>query len=155
MPSRPSEPLLTDRANRAMQRARDEQQRLGHSRLTAEHMLLGLLGDRRGLSGFVLRELGVKETELANRARAELERAAPDPVVDEDAVVRAAQRWAQELKQVSVGTEHLLLALIGSGSAAGRWLDEAGARQAEARATTERLFQTVRRRSGEVEPPQD
>ncbi len=154
MSSQPSEPLLTDRAKRVMQRAREELQRLGHPRLSAEHMLVGLLGDRRGMSAFVLRELGVKENSLADQARAVLERAAPDPVVDEDAVLRAAQRWATDLKQVSVGTEHLLLALIGDGGSASRWLQEAGAREAEARATTERLFLTVRRRSGETERPQ-
>lgn len=153
MPAPRAEPLLTDRAKRAMERAREAQQRLGHPRLAAEHILLGLLGDRRGLSAFVLRELGVKEADLANRAGAELEGAAPDPVTAEDAVMQAARRWAGELKQVSVGTEHLLLALIGSGGAAGRWLQDAGVREAEARATTERLFLTVRRRSGEVEPP--
>lgn len=137
-----------------MQRARDEQIRLGHPRLAAEHILVGLLGDRRGMSAFVLRELGVKEGALAEQARAETQRAAPDPAVGEDAVVQAAQRWAGELKQVSIGTEHLLLALIGSNSAAGRWLQDAGVSEAETRATTERLFLTVRRRSGEIESPQ-
>jgi ATP-dependent Clp protease ATP-binding subunit ClpA len=136
-----------------MERARQEQQRLGHSRLTAEHILWGLVGDRRGLSAFVLRELGVKEADLANRVRAGLEGGVPDPASGEDAVIQAARRWAGELKQVSVGTEHLLLALIGSGGAAGRWLHDAGVHEAEARATTERLFYTTRRRSREVEPP--
>lgn len=153
IPSQP-EPRLTDRAKRVLQRAQEEQTRLGHPLLSAEHVLLGLLGDRRGMSAFVLRELGVKEGELAGRVRAELERGAPEPVVDEDAVLRAARRWAGELKQVSVGTEHLLLALAGSGGVAGRWLKEAGVGEAQARATTERLFLTVQRRSGEVESPQ-
>jgi ATP-dependent Clp protease ATP-binding subunit ClpC len=152
MPSQPG-PRLTDRAKRVVQRARDEQQRLGHPRLSAEHILVGLLGDRRGMSGFVLRELGVKEAELAGKVRAELERAAPGPVVEEETVLRAARRWAADLKQVSVGTEHLLLALISSGGGAGRWLQDAGVQEAQARATTERLFLTVRRRSGEAESP--
>jgi len=149
----PPDPVLTDRARRALERARDEQRRLGHPRVAAEHVLLGLLGDRRGLSGVVMRELGGKEADLADRALAELRQGAPDSLIGEDAVLGAAQRWAETLKQVSVGTEHLLLALIGGGGAAARWLAEAGVHEAEARATTERLFQTVRRRSGEVEPP--
>jgi len=154
MPSQASAPQLTDRAKRVMQRALEEKARLGHSRLTAEHVLVGLLGDRRGMSAFVLRELGVKESELLDKVRAALEREAPNLVVGEDVVLQAAGRWATELKQVSVGTEHLLLALLGSGSAAGRWLQDEGVSEAEARVTTERLFLTVRRRSGEVEPPQ-
>jgi ATP-dependent Clp protease ATP-binding subunit ClpA len=136
-----------------MERAREEQQRLGHPRLTAEHILLGLLADRRGLSAFVLRELGVNEPDLSQRVGARLAGAAPDPVIGEEAVIQAAWKWAGELQQVSVGTEHLLLALIGAGGAAGRWLQEAGVREAEARATTVRLFYTVGRRSREVEPP--
>jgi ATP-dependent Clp protease ATP-binding subunit ClpA len=154
MPSQASAPQLTDRAKRVMQRALEEKARLGHSRLTAEHVLVGLLGDRRGMSAFVLRELRVKESELLDRVRAALEREAPNPAVGEDVVLQAAGRWATELKQVSVGTEHLLLALVGGGGAVGRWLEKAGVSEAEARATTERLFLTVRRRSGEVEPPQ-
>ncbi len=85
--------------------------------------------------------------------RVELGRGVPDPLVDQEAVLRAARRWAAELKQVSVGTEHLLLALIESGGVAGRFLETAGVRASDARATTERLFLTVRRRSGEIEPP--
>lgn len=151
--AQPPGPPLTDRAQRALERAREQQRLLGHPRLAAEHLLLGLLGDRRALSGFVLRELGVKETDLAGRVRAALEQAAPDPLIGDAVVIRAAKRWAETLKQVSVGTEHLLLALIGGGGAAGRWLAEAGVSEASARATTERLFLTVRRRSGEMESP--
>lgn len=152
MPEQSSEPVLTDRALRVLEHAREAQRELRHPALAAEHILLGLLSDRRGMSAFVLRELGVKEEQLADRARAELARAAPSSG-GEEVVLRAARRWAKELKQVSVGTEHLLLALIGSGSPAARWLEEAGAGEAAVRATTERLFTTVRRRSGAVEPP--
>jgi ATP-dependent Clp protease ATP-binding subunit ClpA len=152
MPAQPDEPVLTDRATRVLEHAREAQKELGHPVLAAEHILLGLLSDRRGMSAFVLRELGVKETQLVDRARAQLERAAP-AAAGEEAVLQAARRWAKELKQVSVGTEHLLLALISGGSPAARWLEEAGAGEAAARATTERLFATVRRRSGALEPP--
>ena len=55
MPSQPSQPLLTDRAKRVIRRAREEQSRLGHAQLAAEHILVGLLADRRGMSAFVLR----------------------------------------------------------------------------------------------------
>ena len=152
MQAQPAEPVLTDRATRVVEHAREVQRDLGNTVLAAEHILLGLLSDRRGMSAFVLRELGVKEGELADRARTELARARPD-TPGEEAVLKAARRWARELKQVSVGTEHLLLALISGGWPAARWLEEAGAGEAAARATTERLFATVRRRSGALEPP--
>jgi hypothetical protein len=97
---------------------------------------------------FVLRDMNVDAKGLAARVRAELEKGPPDPAVDEPALLRAAARWSDELKQVSIGTEHLLLALITDASAAGAWLAEAGAREAEARAATEKLIDIVPRRSG-------
>ena len=153
MADQSSEPILTDRARRVLERAREVQQELGHHMVTPEHILVGLLHDRRGMSAFVLRELGVSELELSDRTRAALEQEAPAGGAGEDAVVAAAKRWAGELKQVSVGTEHLLLALLDGKSRAAEWLEEAGAGLGAVRSATERLFATVRRRSGAVEPP--
>ncbi|HEX9581575.1 MAG TPA: Clp protease N-terminal domain-containing protein [Gemmatimonadales bacterium] len=144
----PDVPPLTGRAERVLKRAREEQTRLGHPVLTAEHLLYGLLTDKLCVALFVLRDMNVDAKGLAARVRAELEKGPPDPAVDEPALLRAAARWSDELKQVSIGTEHLLLALITDASAAGAWLAEAGAREAEARAATEKLIDIVPRRSG-------
>lgn len=144
---------LTDRVKRALKRARQEQQRLRHPVTCAEHVLLGLLSDQRAVSSFVLRELKVDVDKLESRAREELQRAAPDPMVSDIALLGAAPRWVSELKQSSIGTEHLFLAIVGSKSAAGTWLAEAGVKEAEARATTERLLTIVPRGSGPVTPP--
>ncbi len=153
MPSPQSGLPLTDRAQRVLKQAKLEQERLGHATLTAEHVLHGLLTDRRSMAAYVLRELKVDEHRMGDRVQAELERKAPDPMVNEAELIRAAQLWAADLKQVSVGTEHLLLALIGSGSGAGTWLREAGLRQAEAKDAIERLFGVIHRRSGPTEAP--
>ena len=139
---------LTDRAKRVLGRARDEQARLGHRQLTAEHILYGLLADLHSVAVWVLRELKVDVKGLTERTRSELERGASTPVVDQTMVVRAAERWAAELKQVSVGTEHLLLGLVTSGSAAATWLAEAGVRESEAKSATERVLPVAQRRSG-------
>jgi ATP-dependent Clp protease ATP-binding subunit ClpA len=142
---------LTDRAQRVLKQASKEQERLGHATLTAAHILHGLLADRRSMSAYVLRQLKLDEQHLAERVRSELERMPPNPLVDEAALVRAAGQWATSLKQVSIGTEHLLLALIGSDSPAGAWLREAGVRQADAKNAIELLFGVIHRRSGPTE----
>lgn len=144
---------LTDRVKRVLKIARKEQEALRHPVTCAEHVLLGLLADPRSLSSFVLRELKVDLGALETRAREELQRAAPDPIVSDLALLGAAPRWVAELKQNSIGTEHLLLALIASGSGAAAWLAEAGVKEADARGTTQRLLAVVPRGSGPTTPP--
>jgi hypothetical protein len=85
---------------------------------------------------------------LAERVHAELDRGPPRGALGGQEVLAAAARWSADLKQVSVGTEHLLLALISGDSAPARWLADAGARVADARAATEKLIDIVPRRSG-------
>jgi ATP-dependent Clp protease ATP-binding subunit ClpA len=139
---------VTGRAERVLRRAREEQQRAGHPHVTAEHILHGLLADKLCVAQFVLRELNVDARRLHDRVHAELEQRVPAPMVGEEEVLRRARVWVERLDQVSVGTEHLLLALIDCGSPAARWLADAGVREAEARDATERLIEIVPRRSG-------
>ncbi|HXV87125.1 MAG TPA: Clp protease N-terminal domain-containing protein [Gemmatimonadales bacterium] len=141
-------PPLTGRAERVLKRAREEQARHGHPVLTAVHVLYGLLTDKLCVALFVLRDMEVDAKALAARVHEEIEKGPPDPAANEQVLLAAATKWSQELKQVSVGTEHLLLALISAPSAAARWLAEAGAEQEQARAATEKLIDIVPRRSG-------
>ena len=153
--SPPGSPPLTDRVKRAFKVAHKEQEGLRHPVPCAEHILLGLLADKRAMSSFVLRELKVDLEALESRARDYLKRAAPDVMVGEVALLKAAERWVAELKQVSIGTEHLLLALVGTNSAAAKWLAEAGVKEAEVRETTLRLMTIVPRGSGPTTPPEE
>ncbi|HWP38142.1 MAG TPA: Clp protease N-terminal domain-containing protein [Gemmatimonadales bacterium] len=141
-------PHLTGRVERVLRRGREEQQRLGHPELTAEHILHGLLADKLCVAQFVLRDLNVDARKLAGRLREELERGAPSPTVTEADVLHEALRWVDRLDQVSLGTEHVLLALVGSESVAARLLAEVGVEPAAAKQATERLIDIVPRRSG-------
>ena len=141
-------PPLTGRAQRVLNRAREQQARLGHKQLTPEHVLYGVLADPMCVALLVLRELNVDTGPLAARVRQELDRGVADWAVDEAALLGEALRWASEFQQVEVGTEHLLLALLSGSSAAGQWLAEAGARVEDARAATARLTDIAPRLSG-------
>lgn len=154
--SEPSAGLpLTDRAKRVFKKAREEQQRLRHPVICAEHLLLGLLSDQRALSSFVLRELKVDLDALELQARDYLNRSAPDIVVGEVAILQAAEPWVAALQQQSIGTEHLLLALQGGRSAVGKWLTAAGVTEAGMVETTKRLFTVVQRGSGPTTVPEE
>jgi ATP-dependent Clp protease ATP-binding subunit ClpA len=146
---------LTDRAKRVFKKAREEQQQLRHPVVCAEHVLLGLLSDKRALACFVLRELKVDLDKLELEARDYLKRSAPDIVVGEVAILQASEPWVVELQQQSIGTEHLLLALRGSRSAVGKWLAAAGVTQPAMVETTKRLFNVVQRGSGPTTAPEE
>jgi ATPases with chaperone activity, ATP-binding subunit len=51
---------FSERARRALTHAQSEAQRLGHSYIDAEHVLLGLLGEETGVAAKVLSNLGVR-----------------------------------------------------------------------------------------------
>ena len=141
-------PPLTGRSQRVLNRAREEQARLGHPALTPEHVLYGILADPMCVALLVLRDIQVNTDPLTARVCQELERGAPETSLDEEAFLREAQRWASEPQPVDVGTEHLLLALLSGSSAAGKWLRDAGAGLEEAKAATARLTDIAPRLSG-------
>ncbi len=99
--------------------AQQEAQALGHDDIGSEHLLLGLLGDQEGLAGRVLESLGVTR----ERARAEVvRRVGPGEVATSlrtpfsprvRAVLERALKEALLLSHDDVGTEHILLALVG------------------------------------------
>ena len=108
---------FTQRAELAIEQARQEAGRLGHSYVGTEHLLLGILAEKEGLGGRILRRRGIGSEALRTavirrcgsgipctprqglslRARAAVERAAAE---------------ADALRQSFVGTEHLLLGVL-------------------------------------------
>lgn len=57
---------MTDRLRRAIRHAHKEAKRLGVDYVDTEHLLLGLLCDRRALAGRMLTEVGADPDELAH-----------------------------------------------------------------------------------------
>ncbi len=109
---------FTDRARKAMRLAEEEARRLRYDAVCPEHVLLGLIKERHGHAGNVLRNLGVTLEDL----QADVERVLP--ACDEDEVVGVipltpvveqliAYAWEEAglLAHAYIGTEHLLLGL--------------------------------------------
>jgi N-acetyl-gamma-glutamyl-phosphate reductase len=112
---------FTDRAKKVLQLANQEAQKAGREHVGAEHLLLGLLSEGRGVGAYVLKNVGVS---LAS-ARAEVERLTLGgrkgfkptgqqlPLSSQaSAVLERTRDESAALGHQYVGTEHLLLALL-------------------------------------------
>jgi ATP-dependent Clp protease ATP-binding subunit ClpA len=107
---------ITPRAQRSLEIALHEAKAAGRVGIGPEQILLGLIEEGTGVAGYVLRRFNMN----ARRAReqATLPQFAATEAVTENAdfvpvLIRSAETEARRLGHAFVGTEHLLLGLIG------------------------------------------
>src|SRR2546423_1789906 len=130
---------LTQKTQEALHDAQTKALRYGHTEVEVEHLLLALLDQPEGLVARLLLRTEVDvdalhaalERHLEGRPRVSGPGAAPGEVYVSRALSQlldAAQGEADRLKDEYVSVEHVLLAMIesGSGTAAGRLLREHG-----------------------------
>jgi len=126
---------LTIKAREAVQAAQELAASRGHQELTPEHLLSALLDQAEGVTGALLRKLGVDPT-LVRQSTAESLEAQPQ-VRGSSADIylgrrlndlfEDATRQSKELKDEYVSSEHILLALLSKDhGAASRALKDAG-----------------------------
>ena len=110
---------FTQRARRVLSLAHQQAERMRHTAINTEHILLGLIEEDGGIAGHALRELGL-ETE---RVQEMVERLAPIGMQETPAlelsiggqqVLEFAIEEARQQGHQFIGTEHLLLALTRS-----------------------------------------
>ncbi len=114
---------FTERARRVLILAQEEAKRLNDSFIGTEHLLLGLVQEERGVAARVLRDLGVQPAQV-RRLVEESSRRAGQRVRGQAAGLsprtkRVLERAVEEARRMNhhyIGTEHLLLGLIGEGS---------------------------------------
>ncbi len=109
---------FTQRARRVLSLAQEEAERLNHSYIGSEHVLIGLLREEGGVAGRVLQELGLEE----NRVQAMVERLSgvgtrtPFTKIElspsTKRILELAVDEARRMGQHYISTEHLLLALV-------------------------------------------
>ena len=129
---------LTEKTAEALHDAQTKALRFGHTEVTPEHLLLGLLDQSQGLGPRLLQRMDVDtdalrrdlEQHLEGRPRVSGSGASGDVRVSRALaqLLEGADQEAQRLKDEYVSVEHLLLAMIESGgqTAAGRLLSEHG-----------------------------
>ena len=108
---------FTEKAEGAIEQARLAAFGLGHSYVGTEHLLLGILRERAGLSARILRDRGLSEHSLKDaisRANGTGEPGVPTQGLTKHAwqAIEKAASDAARLGHSYIGTEHLLLGIL-------------------------------------------
>ena len=124
---------FTEKAQEAILAARSLATRGGQQAIEPEHLLAALLDQEGGAFTAVLGKAGVPAQGLRDKLRQELARlpkvsgtGEPHPGSRLNRVLLAAEDEAKPFKDEYFSVEHLLLALLADGGAAGRLLKDAG-----------------------------
>ena len=112
---------FTEQAQEALALSQELVRGYSHSQWDVEHILLALLQQEKGLTGEILKKLGVDAQEVRSRVEGTLEKS--PKVAYEGAMIYATPRTvrllenaaseADRLKDEFIGTEHLLIAMAG------------------------------------------
>ena len=108
---------LTERAQRVLSLAQEEAEKMRHSHIGTEHLLLGLIRERGGLAGRVLRELGLEANRIQKMVESlskmgQHEGGSIELSPGTQTVLKYAFEEAGRLGHRYVNTEHLLLGLV-------------------------------------------
>jgi len=109
---------FTQRARRVLSLAQEEAERLQHSYIGTEHLLLGLMREEGGVAGRVLRDLGLDQrrveelVERMTRAGQRTTATRLDLSPGTKKVLELAVDEARRMGHHYIGTEHLLLGLV-------------------------------------------
>ena len=115
----PSSERFTERARTALGHSEREAHRLGHGFVGTEHILLALVSVADGLAARVLDEAGISKSMVEENVLSLIKRGSASeegtlPLTPRaKAVLRRAVEEALRLGHNYVGTEHLLLGLVG------------------------------------------
>jgi ATP-dependent Clp protease ATP-binding subunit ClpB len=129
---------LTIKAREAVQAAHELAGSRGHQELTPEHLLLALLDQQDGVTGALLRKVGIDPAQVRRSAQSALDAQPQVRGSTADIYVgrrltdlfEEATKQSKEFKDEYVSSEHLLLALVAKDfGAASRALKDAGVRR--------------------------
>jgi len=109
---------FTQRARRVLSLAQEEAERMQHSYIGTEHLLLGLMREDGGVAGRVLRDLGLEPNRVeqliekltSSQKRTGVSRMDLAPATKK--VLELAVDEARRMGHHYIGTEHLLLGLV-------------------------------------------
>ncbi len=109
---------FTQRARRVLSLAQEEAERMQHSHIGTEHLLLGLMREEGGVAGRVLRELGLRPSQVeqiverltTGNKHPGVTRMDLSPATKK--VLELAVDEARRMGHHYIGTEHLLLGLV-------------------------------------------
>ena len=151
---------FTDRARRVVVLAQEEARILNHDYMGTEHLLLGLLREPEGIGARTLEALGISLETVRHSVEdvVGVGDSAPGSNIPftprAKTVLEISFRESLNLGHNHVGTEHLLLGLIGeSEGVAAQVLVRLGAELTAVRQEVDRLRDLLRRVGEDPEPP--
>ena len=112
---------FTDRARRVVALAQDEARSFNHTYIGPEHLLLGLISEGEGVAGRALTNLGISLSSVRYQVEQILGRGGQPPAghlpftPNAKEVLDHSQWVASRQHHHYIGTEHILLGLIGDG----------------------------------------
>ncbi|MEI8388483.1 MAG: Clp protease N-terminal domain-containing protein [bacterium] len=106
------EPQLTPKAYKAVSSAYDLAREFGSTYIKPEHVLLGILKEKNGLASRILEELNIDIDSLFHKIINPIEKEKPEILT----IIKLAQEEARRMEQNIVGTEQILLGILGEGA---------------------------------------
>ena len=116
---------FTDGARRVIVFAQDEARELNHSYIGTEHLLLGLTREDEGVAAQALRELEISQDAVREQVTEIIGRGDRPPsghipfTPRAKKVLELSLRESLQLSHSYIGTEHILLGLVGEGEGVG------------------------------------
>lgn len=104
--------LFTPRAFYAINTAYEFAKEVGITSITPEHILLGLLKEKKGIACLILKKAGINMDMLYNKVISPLEKQNPTMLT----IIRLAKQEAIRSGLNIVGTEQILLGILGEGT---------------------------------------
>lgn len=132
-----NECLFTPRLYTAIKSAFEIAKECGSSTVTPDHILLGILKNKGGIGYNILKEMGVNTQALFGKIVKPIENQKPSTMT----IIKLAKEEARRLWHNVVGTELILLGILGEGSSIGaRVLNKLGITLKDARKEVENII---------------
>lgn len=107
--------VFTPHAFKAMSLALQTAKELGSSQVLPEHMILGILKNKKGIAYNILKQFNINDDDLAHRIIKPIEKQMPETLT----ILRLAKQEARRIGRRVVGTEMFLLGIIGEATGIG------------------------------------
>ena len=129
--------IFTPNAFKTMLLAFETAKELGSASVKPEHIILGMLKAKSGIAYNIFKELKINDDNLAHKIIKPIEKQMPETLT----ILRLAKREAQSMNRNIVGSEFILLGIIGEAAGIGaKVLSQLGITIKDARIEVERVL---------------
>lgn len=129
--------IFTPNAFKTMLLAFETAKELGAATIKPEHIILGVLKAKSGIAYNIFKELQIEDDTLAHKIIKPIEKQMPETLT----ILRLAKREAQSMNRNIVGSEFILLGILGEAAGIGaKVLSQLGVTLKDARAEVEKIL---------------